>query len=1715
MSDTKIENAIIQAIDIIAKKRVAQAGFDRTIKGVVNKVLDSTIGKYQIRYQDSLFQAYATSAKVSYKEKQQVIILIPGNDWDRVKVILNGTQHWSTTYDSIPIVDDEFNIIGNNLITLNEEIGLSSYVNDDNVVLTEKINIKQLSDYIKQGNSIIFGMKVQTKLASSQVGGKYGLRFYCTFENDVTGQQEIRVFEVDSSDAMGNPYGLISPQWVKNSYPNIDTQNFVKINGIIAWVSDFPQDESKADIKDILISEISVNGANILTEEELNGYSLHIDSTESGLIIDAQTAAVPLTAQLKVKGVVMPQSDKLNFYWFRENGTVFRGDPRYFGYGGDGWECLNVKQDNVFVALHTGKYIFNTEEDVPGTSANMPNRVNKIKCVVIYDNRPYSKQIEVVNSNIQTNLIISSTDKQLGKEGKAENQTIYYLGNGLPTFTCLQINENGEEQDLVDSDEYTYTYTWSVTPYRGNTVQKPEKKKEEQEESENDFLKRVYEAYKKAKEDQEDKADSMDDQSRERYIKTTDYTTAISDWESVKGKQYIDGNKYINFPISSIITSSTIRCAVTKNDVYIGTASIILYNKMQLEGMYSLNLEYGTQVFQYDGKGNSPASPQLEKPLEIHPLTFTLLDNQGKQITHENIRRNGYIKWIIPKEQHTLLKANVEGRDPEAYDLTINNADLPLAASEYQVYSSLDSFTYTIANTYDKKKDINYIWLNVKYKDMVFDAYTNFTFPKDGDPGTNGTDYVVKLVPATNIDNKLIDSDSERIYYNNLPNSSFFGDGGEKIDNLKFKLYNNSREIENVQPSFWSSPPRTFEEDSPKSISYFNGSGELGLKASVDLTKIKEDKPVNIIRATYKGDKDIRYYAQFPICCNYTYVRKDENNKNIYYRIKVKPKTGFSYVVYSEDGTRPDYDNTLPFEIIVEQYKQLYENQWYYQKVNKVLFYNWQVIGNLKIDKKEDNKAYISPEDSFDGYDLSSAVVCSVYAKGELVKDEWQYEDPIGFIHIPIYMILNRYGHTALNGWDGNSIQLGEDKNKNPTGVVLAPQVGAGKKQDDNSFTGVLIGNQKTFKPDKDVDQTGLFGYHHGVRSIFLDSQTGKAEFGKQGAAKIILDPSQKINYGTELEPNEKDVAFLYSNSFNEKLYKDNKAQSKKDNTYGSGMMIDLTSPAIQFGSGHFYVNSDGDIHAGGNGQIAGWSIDDTKIYKHTNNYVTGMKSGEDPAFYAGNSNQDSNNPNSNSVYNFFVDHNGYLFGKSGQIAGWNFDNQKLYKDAVGMNSDPANNDYKLSSWPDEKNHDAKAFFANGNKFYVTHDGYLRSTSGKIAAWDIDAEQLTNGTVGLGHRSFTVQKIDAAFGSGTATENVNARFWGLENTDLNYVVDDKGKLYSKAGKIGGWNIQKNQLWAVNNAEGNAGIRLNSSGSITGGTNTDPGEGNKFGRWSISQYGDAIFNSLTANKSGSIAGWNIGETTLTSGSPTKGIQIASNGSIKQRNGDWEITNTGDGYFKNLYGKVKSGQTLSANGFTAGGGSETTLMDADKVYAKGTGFGKDSQENPTTHNYNKPLTDFITDLIVDNLITDTGSSNIFVSQTINAASFAVGTGISAAAKYYDNNGRAHVQWNGVTTINFSVGPEGNITTVGGLQGKTYEIDFSDNTKIKTTNGLVTWAGKNKTQFSQTKGIKFEDGSAIQSNNGLITFAIGGTGAGTTDNFNDQGDGPPEEIEPEPGE
>ena len=1594
MADTWRENAIVQAIQIIADKKISQAGYDKTIKGIINKVIDEVAGKYEVRYQDSLFEAYATSAKIKYEKDQQVSVLVPGNDWDRTKTILSGVNNVATNYQQVPVVGQQYNNIGPSGTSINNIVELSSYADDVTIDITDKVNINDISNYIKKGDSLALGMTVRTAFADSQFGGKYGLIFNIAYKDNVTGKQVIRQFQVDQSDVIGHPYRLTSPTNVETLIKNADTSNFIRVDSIQAFCNGFPTDSSKEEIKDIFISDIRVNGAKALTDDELKGYVLHIDDSAKGNTLGNGISQIPLVAVLKVNG--KPTTQNVVYYWFRQNGTVFRGHDRYSGYAGDGWECLNYKDGSGFVPKDKGNFNFNTKKDILGQmsdsdkenpeikdlavpTALVPQKVMKVLCVAVYNNQDWiTGQIEVINNNISNQIKIISSD--LVEDEK--NQTVYYFNNGHPTLTCNSgLNGGG------------ITYQWSVKPSRGGAVQKPE----------TTSLNIQYANYKSVYDTQVAKANNMAQNSKESYIKNDDiYKNAVNNWNEIKNVERIEGNQYINFPISSISDYSIISCAVTQNDQYKGTASITLYNKLQLEGMYSLNIENGTQVFQYDGKGNSPASPQVEKPLQIQPLRFTLIDNQGTEITHDQIRAQGWIKWIIPTTQ-TLLISNQEDGVSGSLDLTVSRADLPLSADKYLVYSGLDTFDYSIEDRYDSKDNINYIWLNIKYKDVILDAYTDFTFPKDGDPGTNGTDYVAKITPS---------NDTDRVYISDREQTKMFDDNGATVDNLKFQLYNNSRLVGNTA-NYWTCPPYT--QSTVGSDTKRNGTTYLAQNSNwtkpklnvsnKSLQDIRDEKPVNIIRGQYGTGSEqgnLKYFAEYPICTEFV--------KNGF-RLKIKPKTGFKYVVYSEDGTRPDYDNTLPFEIIVQK-----ANGSYWEIDNTSRTYTWYAIGNITPKEITGKTAAFKPVDTFDGSDLSSAIVCEVSG--------------VGRIHVPIYMILNRYGHTALNGWDGNSIQLNANGD-----TILAPQIGAGKKQsDDNTFTGILMGDVKT----ANSTDTGIMGYDHGARSIFLDAKTGNATFGKSGAAQIKITASSE--QGT-----------IQSGDYNYNTSNHNgKGLKIKFSSTGSGSE---QGPYIRYGSNKFSVSADGSIHAAGSGDIAGWNITDTKLHKDnkvgmasSNETVPtdiGLKNGDNDttAFWAGGTlNTSGTNNGKLKSANFYVTHGGYLYSKLGRIAKWNINENTLqHTDGkVGMGTGSS----KTFHYTDSSNNSTSVsitnprFWAiNGSKqCIIDNNGKLWANEARIGPWLVDQSKLSNGYTGLGSNLISSTDMNNAFGSGTTSNGIQARIWASTantNKSVNFVVSNDGKLYSKAGKIGGWNIEKDKLWSINKDSGE-GIRLNSNGSMTGGaTGTD---------WAIAKDGTATFKKLIANKQGFIAGWKITSNALKGGNDGKGgttMNINSEGSMSGPG--WSITSNGNATFNYINGKI-------ANATTGG----TASLTSGNYSSGGTGYTLNSDG---TFGFNGG-----------------GTSIGYNGKTLDIGPWS----INSNGIYYKTDDRIHIYPTGISLVTGN-----DITNITGSSVISEAIQAKDHFSLKSAIG-------------KTGVITFTDGSAIHVTGGIITYVKGGEDA-----------------------
>ena len=69
-----IAEQICEAVDIIVSQKISKAGYDRTIQATIVTCLDSVMGKYRVKYQDSYIIAYAANPSIKYQINSLVYI---------------------------------------------------------------------------------------------------------------------------------------------------------------------------------------------------------------------------------------------------------------------------------------------------------------------------------------------------------------------------------------------------------------------------------------------------------------------------------------------------------------------------------------------------------------------------------------------------------------------------------------------------------------------------------------------------------------------------------------------------------------------------------------------------------------------------------------------------------------------------------------------------------------------------------------------------------------------------------------------------------------------------------------------------------------------------------------------------------------------------------------------------------------------------------------------------------------------------------------------------------------------------------------------------------------------------------------------------------------------------------------------------------------------------------------------------------------------------------------------------------------------------------------------------------------------------------------------------------------------------------------------------------------------------------------------------------
>lgn len=361
----------------------------------------------------------------------------------------------------------------------------------------------------------------------------------------------------------------------------------------------------------------------------------------------------------------------------------------------------------------------------------------------------------------------------------------------------------------------------------------------------------------------------------------------------------------------------------------------------------------------------------------------------------------------------------------------------------------------------------------------------------------------------------------------------------------------------------------------------------------------------------------------------------------------------------------------------------------------------------------------------------------------------------------------NYYASSLVNDWDGTSLTWDEDN-----GAILSTMIASGSKDNNNKFTGVMMGDWHT-KGDESIDTPGLYGYNKGAQTFGFKTD-GTGFIGGSGKGRIEFDGTNALisnaNRTCYINLNPVDIATSLTD-LNNQGFSQNFIYCeipKKDNNEFNSLTNSIagkTSWAQSYfknknHSDYFIVDPNyGILTTGGviakYGALGNWMISNEGLYQKTNNSYMYLgfddEGSKRHAIYVA-----TTEPNiSDTVMPYFsVDWQGTMFARKGLIANtWTID------------------DYALT------------YKKNCDILYLGTEGY--TSSGKK-------------TEGIAYEP-----------KGRAVTLEDSRRWAISGSNyynpdkpddpylINFGVSLSGELYSQLGTIGGWKISKNQLYSEN------------------------------------------------------------------------------------------------------------------------------------------------------------------------------------------------------------------------------------------------------------------------------------------------------------------------------
>lgn len=517
------------------------------------------------------------------------------------------------------------------------------------------------------------------------------------------------------------------------------------------------------------------------------------------------------------------------------------------------------------------------------------------------------------------------------------------------------------------------------------------------------------------------------------------------------------------------------------------------------------------------------------------------------------------IEWIIPVEK-TMIVLDEEFKSGGIVDSEGRIHIVRMGSGEKGTdVSQVNTQKYRIRSYYSQNYSNNTIQCKIVKDKITYTATKELTF---GPAGTTGTDATF-----------ILDFD------NGVTAVTLGEDPPKTVVTARLYDYeNNEIDISNYDIQ-WSWKNSLTAIGKPELIEHYNYSsdGENVIKYKQEL-KVKSDvsesniiNNFHILQATLSGWGDYELVAYLPIP-----IRVSAEYNHI---------AGTTQILYESSGEILDYFKN-PYMIFNTQGEAINDVDWSSGPAVSASLPSYTYIHNgVSGEQKYTPQIYYSKKDK--NYSLQPLTIYVENASNYLAVNA-KLNNKIIWSQ-PILVLQNRYPAAMVNKWDG-ALKVDEANN-----AILAAKFVAGRKESNNTFTGVMMGDWGTENAEQSIiNNTGIFGFNQGEQSFgFKDD--GTAFIGKSNTGRIEFDGSEGVIESAVYNSGQGMSINLKNGTINAHEFTLSAGSGNKS------IVISTSASTYPLSIGSYFdVEWDGTLHAtNGNfsGDISGSSITGSEIH--------------------------------------------------------------------------------------------------------------------------------------------------------------------------------------------------------------------------------------------------------------------------------------------------------------------------------------------------------------------------------------------------------------------------------------------------------------------------------------------------------------------------------------